>query len=110
MSEQLEAMRAELQEKFEPWAIDQGCSICKNKYERYTELETIWAWEGYQAASSQLSALRKSNAELKAALQDMLNGWRYIRGSHGDLYGVGWERCEQSAEAAIQRAKEFVND
>ena len=28
------------------------------------------------------------------ALADILGGWRYIRQSHGDLYGVGWDRCE----------------
>lgn len=40
------------------------------------------------------------------ALQDMLNGWRYIRETHGDLYGVGWDRCENSASIAIERATE----
>lgn len=40
--------------------------------------------------------------ELEAALADMLSGWRYIRENHGDLYGVGWDRCEQSAKAALR--------
>jgi hypothetical protein len=35
------------------------------------------------------------------ALDDMYNGWRYIRESHGDLYGVGWGRAENKASAAI---------
>lgn len=35
------------------------------------------------------------------ALADILGGWRYIRQSHGDLYGVGWDRCEKSASIAI---------
>jgi hypothetical protein len=42
--------------------------------------------------------------ELLAALQDMLGGWRYIRQFHGDLYGVGWDRAQQAAEAAIAKA------
>ena len=41
-----------------------------------------------------------------AALTDALSGWRYIRSTHGDLYGVGWERVEASANAAIAAAQE----
>lgn len=95
MSEQLEAMRAELQEKFEPWAIDQGCSICKNKYERYTELETIWAWEGYQAASAQLIELRKSHKALFDALDNCL--------SRGNMP----PHVARQGEAALSQAKEL---
>ena len=40
-------------------------------------------------------------AELRNALWDMLQGWTYVRKQHGDLYGVGWDRCQQAAEAAI---------
>jgi hypothetical protein len=43
-------------------------------------------------------------AEVKAlreALADMLSGWRYIRQHHGDLAGVGWDRAEQAARAAL---------
>jgi len=43
-------------------------------------------------------------AELVAALTDMRAGWRYIRDVHGDLPGVGWDRCEQSATAALANA------
>jgi len=35
------------------------------------------------------------------ALTDMLAGWRYIREHHGDLYGVGWDRAEHKAAAAL---------
>ena len=42
--------------------------------------------------------------DLLAALADMRSGWQYIREQHGDLYGVGWDRCEQSADAAIAAA------
>lgn len=37
------------------------------------------------------------------AMRDMLSGWIYIRGTHGDLYGVGWDRAQSKAEAAIAR-------
>jgi hypothetical protein len=43
--------------------------------------------------------------ELLEALKDMLAGWRYIRETHGDLYGVGWDRAQQKAEAAIAKAE-----
>ncbi len=45
------------------------------------------------------------NQQLLEALKDMFSGWRYIRESHGDLYGVGWDRCEASAKAAIAAAE-----
>jgi hypothetical protein len=45
---------------------------------------------------------------LREALKDMRSGWRYIRDSHGDLYGVGWDRCEQSATAALTATAEDV--
>lgn len=43
--------------------------------------------------------------ELFDALEDALSGWRYIREQHGDLYGVGWERVETAARAALAKAK-----
>lgn len=42
--------------------------------------------------------------ELLEALQDMLSGWQYIRHTHGDLYGVGWDRAEQKAKGALSKA------
>ncbi len=39
---------------------------------------------------------------LREALKDMLNGWRYIRETYGDFYGVGWDRAEQKALYALE--------
>lgn len=36
------------------------------------------------------------------AMSDMLSGWRYIRASYGDLYGVGWERAQEKVERALE--------
>lgn len=36
------------------------------------------------------------------ALTDALAGWRYIRATHGDLYGVGWDRVETRLAQAIK--------
>lgn len=35
------------------------------------------------------------------ALEDITAGWKYIRSMHGDLYGVGWDRAQGKAEAAL---------
>ena len=43
--------------------------------------------------------------ELLAALRDLLSGWMYIREVHGDLYGVGWDRSQEKALAAIAKAE-----
>ena len=49
--------------------------------------------------------IRDAAPELLAALEDMLSGWKYIRESHGDLYGVGWDRAQDNAESAIRKAR-----
>ena len=38
---------------------------------------------------------------LREALIDMRSGWKYIRETHGDLYGVGWDRAQNKADAAL---------
>lgn len=49
--------------------------------------------------------LRARVKMLEKALRDMLSGWRYIRETHGDLYGVGWDRAEGKARAALEESK-----
>ena len=39
--------------------------------------------------------------QARDALEDNRSGMAYIRQSHGDLYGVGWERAEQKAQKAL---------
>ena len=57
-------------------------------------------------AADELRRLHAVNAELLEALKDMRSGWKYIRATHGDLYGVGWDRSQEKAEAAIAKAEE----
>ena len=45
-------------------------------------------------------------AELIEALRDMNNGWKYIRSTHGDLYGVGWDRAQNKADAALAKVSQ----
>lgn len=44
-----------------------------------------------------MSALEQA----REALKDMLSGWKYIRETHGDLYGVGWDRAQDKVERAL---------
>lgn len=44
--------------------------------------------------------------EVKDALKDALSGWKYIRHSHGDLYGIGWDRVQDKLEAILRKAQE----
>lgn len=48
-----------------------------------------------------LERLRAERDSLRHAVADLLGGWRYIRQAHGDLYGVGWDRAQDKAEAAL---------
>lgn len=52
---------------------------------------------------AELTRLRSDLAAMREALRDMHAGWRYIREVHGDLYGVGWDRCEEKASAALAK-------
>jgi hypothetical protein len=53
-------------------------------------------------AAEEIARLRARVEVMRDALQDMAGGWRYIREQHGDLYGVGWDRCEEKARAALK--------
>ena len=43
------------------------------------------------------------------ALEDMNCGWKYIRESHGDLYGVGWDRAQEKADEAIEALRQALD-
>ena len=68
----------------------------------YQTYEGMWLSFGVsQEANARLIA---AAPDLLEALQDMLSGWKYIRETHGDLYGVGWDRAQEKAEKAIAKA------
>jgi len=50
--------------------------------------------------------IKELSDEVIDALQDALNGWKYIRENHGDLYGVGWDRVQDKLEAILRKAQE----
>ena len=49
--------------------------------------------------------------QLHLTLCDALSGWKYIRETYGDLYGVGWDRVQKRLEEQITaNAKRIKND
>ena len=52
-------------------------------------------------ADSRIAELEAEVKTLREALIDMRSGWKYIREYHGDLYGVGWDRAQDKADAAL---------
>ena len=52
----------------------------------------------------EIERLEASKKKLRSALLDMRSGWRYIRHSYGDLYGVGWARCEKNSTEALEES------
>jgi hypothetical protein len=53
--------------------------------------------------------LRQTAEMALEALADMNCGWKYIRESHGDLYGVGWDRAQEKADDAIEALRQALN-
>jgi hypothetical protein len=96
-----------------PWFVDQdmreGMEWNNHIYGSNGDCVCFMAHDGNDPSN----AIGLANARLIAAapdlleaLTDMLSGWRYIRATHGDLYGVGWDRAEEKANAAIAKATE----
>ena len=71
--------------------------------ERWNAQRQQWAEQTRQRAED--ARKLACHDQLVAALEDLLSGWRYIRETHGDLYGVGWDRAEEKAAAALAAAK-----
>lgn len=66
-----------------------------------------WQDKGFDANSEANAHLIAAAPDLLDALKDMLSGWRYIRqdSAHQCIYGVGWDRAQSAAEAAIAKAE-----
>lgn len=84
---------------FEEW--DTGteaqalCSEAVNSEQYRTTDCTLYAQAAFYAGQ------RAANEALVAALKDAMSGLAYIRMMNGPLYGVGWDRMEQGAVAAL---------
>jgi len=88
---------AELWAKGEAWHDRE--SLGDDKCEHRT-LEVAAYTAGYRAAIAQTHQ-SAAMPDLVEALRDMLSGWVYIRHSHGDLYGVDWDRSQEKAVKAL---------
>jgi len=55
-------------------------------------------------ANQKLAEAQASNERLMDACHDLLSGWKYIRETYGDLYGVGWDRAQSKAEQALSES------
>lgn len=85
-------------------------------YETYDGVEASPAEAGHCAAA--LRALKSQPAKpdprdealrlARDAIQDLRSGWIYIRETHGDLYGVGWDRAESKADEALAAIDEVM--
>jgi hypothetical protein len=65
-------------------------------------MEKDMRYEEYQQVNgATVNAMQDKIDALENALTDMLAGWKYIRQTHGDLYGVGWDRAQKKAEDAL---------
>lgn len=85
-----------------PWLFKDGFITANGK-----PLKVVGVQIPMVVGASRIEAIWNSRLiaaapDLAAALTDMLAGWRYIREHHGDLYGVGWDRCEKAAVAALE--------
>ena len=56
-----------------------------------------------------MNDLRQAAEMALEALKDMNWGWKYIRESHGDLYGVGWDRAQGKADDAIEALRQALS-
>ena len=52
-------------------------------------------------AVSNITLPRAAIEQIREALFDIRSGWVYIRSTHGDLHGVGWERAQVKTDAAL---------
>jgi hypothetical protein len=59
-------------------------------------------WTGMK---SEVQVCRENTERLRKAATDALAGWMYIRRTHGDLYGVGWDRVQSALVAALNASE-----
>lgn len=79
-----------------------------DKTNRSLEDMSMIQYQGFDAVINQLNSKLKQLAAheatiktMREALIDISNGWKYIRSTHGDLYGVGWDRAQDKADNAL---------
>lgn len=61
-----------------------------------------WHAGNAEALRKRLESVEQERDALRAALEDCAGGLHYIRSAYGDLYGVGWDRALNAADAALK--------
>jgi hypothetical protein len=84
------------------WVADLGAWAVGDVWTPRMVAEMGLHYQGPCLKPAEVDTLRAENARLRGALADMHAGWRYIRLHYGDLSGVGWERCDAAARAALE--------
>ena len=59
---------------------------------------------------AEIDKLRTRIKDLEQALADTLAGLAYVRQNHGELYGVGFDRCEAYRPLIQGCSKDFLYD
>jgi len=92
-----------------PWVIDVDCRNRTRAFAGRSEIVRALSSHGARRLPEHERAANRSlisaAPDMYEALADMLAGWQYIRMYHGDLYGVGWDRAESAAVAALAKAE-----
>lgn len=94
-----------------PWRVGDGSFVIGNHpAPGITGSDDVHHYGGHlicESVSQANARLIAAAPDLLEALKDILSGWRYIRqdAAHQSIYGVGWDRAQQAAEAAIAKAE-----
>jgi len=59
--------------------------------------------------SNDISVSMSELLSIHDTLYDALSGWNYIRGVHGELYGVGFDRVEKKLKDEIRLNTSRIN-
>ena len=68
--------------------------------------EVMPYWVGIKSERDKVEKLGSQMRMLELALRDAVAGMEYIKETHGELYGVGWDRIPQWKKVIAEIAKE----
>jgi hypothetical protein len=90
-----------------PWVVSDcnGNNFIDVVQKREYGKKRVCIVKGSRTKNLSNAALIAAAPDLYDALTDMLSGWKYLRETHGDLYGVGWDRAQQKTVIALSKAR-----
>lgn len=87
-----------------PWVADENAINDNIGVEIALITSDMRTWEEDDANAAHIVKCVNLHDELVDALKDAVSGISYVRQKHGDLYGVGFDRVEMIANAALKKA------